>query len=91
MTINELEYAINQFYLDSEKELDDNGNHMKGVYPNAVVLTEAQYKDFLKELFHVEGDTEIPEGIFIQSICGLKTIISIEYLEKPIVIKMSTK
>ena len=91
MTINELEIEINHFFLESEKEIDENGNHMKGVYPNALILTEDQYKEFLRELFHVSSDAEIPEGIFIKAICGLKTIITKECLEKPKVIRISNK
>jgi hypothetical protein len=88
MTIYELELEINQFFLDSEKETDDKGIRQKGIYPNAVILTEAQYKEFLKELFNVSGETQVPDGVFISSICGLKTIISEEDLVKPRVVRM---
>lgn len=91
MTINELELEINHFFLKSEKEVDEFGNHMLGTYPNAVILTEDQYKEFLRELFHVSDSVEIPEGVFINSICGLKTIITKENLEKPKVIRITNK
>ena len=56
MTIQELESQINQFFLDSEKETDDKGTRHLGVYPNAVMMTDAHYKEFLRELFHTEED-----------------------------------
>lgn len=88
MTILELEHEINEFFLNSEKEVDESGNTYKGVYPNAVILTEAQYKDFIKELLHINRDSEFPDGLFIKSICGLKVILSEENLEKPKVVRL---
>jgi len=87
MTIQELESEINKFFLDSEKEVDEKGNRLLGVYPNAVIMTNKHYKSFLKELFHTQDEVEVPEGVFITSICGLKVIFSDE-IEKPRVIKM---
>jgi len=88
MTTLELELEINQFFLDSEKEVDENGNRQKGIYPNAVILTENQYKDFIKEILNVESEVDIPNGIFISSICGLKAILSNEDLPKPRVVRI---
>lgn len=88
MTIHDLELEINQFFLDSEKEVDEKGVRQQGVYPNAVLLTEQQYKDFIKEILNVDDEIDIPSGIFISSICGLKAIISEENLDKPKVIRM---
>jgi hypothetical protein len=88
MTIHELEREINQFFLDSEKEVDEQGNRQKGIYPNAVILTENHYKDFVKELLHIDSDAEFPEGLFIKSICGLKVIISSEETMKPRVVRL---
>jgi hypothetical protein len=87
MTIQELESQINQFFLDSEKETDDKGTRHLGVYPNAVMMTDAHYKEFLRELFHTNEDAEIPEGVFISSICGLKVIFSDE-INQPRVIRI---
>lgn len=87
MTIKELELQINQFFLDSEKETDEKGNFQKGVYPNAVIMTNEHYKNFLKEIFKVESDTEIPDGVLISSICGMKVIFS-DSIEKPKVIRI---
>lgn len=87
MTIQELELEINKFYLESEKETDDKGTRQMGVYPNAVMMTDAHYKSFLRELFHTNEEVEIPEGVFITSICGLKVIFS-EEIDKPRVIKI---
>ena len=88
MTIHELELEINQFFLDSEKEVDDQGNRQKGIYPNAVILTEDHYKNFVKELLHIANDAEFPEGLFIKSICALKVIISSEETMKPRVVRL---
>lgn len=87
MTIEELESEINRFFLDSEKEVDDKGIRQMGVYPNAVIMTNQHYKNFLKELFHTEDEVDIPEGVFITSVCGLKVIFS-DDIERPRVIKM---
>lgn len=88
MTIHELELEINQFFLDSEKEVDEQGNRQKGIYPNAVILTEDHYKHFVKELLHIDSDAEFPEGLFIKSICALKVIISSEETMKPRVVRL---
>ena len=88
MTIRDLELEINQFFLDSEKETDEKGTRQLGVYPNAVLLTEEQYKEFLKEILNVEDEIDIPSGIFISYICGLKAIISEDDLDKPKVIRI---
>ena len=88
MTIRDLELEINQFFLDSEKETDEKGTRQLCVYPNAVLLTEEQYKEFLKEILSVEDEIDIPSGIFISSICGLKAIIYEDDLDKPKVIRI---
>ena len=87
MTIQDLELEINKFFLDSEKEINSNETRQQGIYPNSVIMTHSHYKDFLKELFHTSGDLDIPEGIFITSICGLKVIFSDE-IDTPRVIKV---
>lgn len=88
MTLHELELQINQFFLDSEKEVDEKGNRQKGVYPNSVIMTKEHYKSFLRELFKTEDDTEIPDGVLISSICGLKVIFS-QDIEIPKVVKIT--
>lgn len=88
MTILELEHEINKFFLDSEKEIDEKGQRQRGVYPNALILTEDQYKTFVKELLHISEDSDFPEGLFIKSICGLKVIISLEDMVKPRVVRL---
>jgi hypothetical protein len=86
MTINELELQINQFFLDSEKEADGNGRKL-GVYPNAIILSSLHYKEFLKELFHLSAGEDIPDGVLISSICGLKVIFA-EDIEEPRVVRV---
>lgn len=86
MDLHGLEQEINQFFLDSEKESE--GGRALGVYPNAVILTQNHYKDFLRELFKVSGDSEIPNGVIVSSICGLKVIFS-EDVDKPKVVKIT--
>lgn len=88
MTIHELELEINQFFLDSEKEVDEQGIRQRGMYPNAVLLTEGQYQKFVKELLYISDEAEFPEGLFIKSVCGLKVIISQEDLTKPRVVRL---
>lgn len=83
MTLKELELEINRFYLDSEKDL--NGDRKLGVYPNSVLLTREHYNNFLKELFKTEE--EFPPEIIIQSICGMKVILT-SFIDKPKLIRI---
>jgi hypothetical protein len=87
MTIQDLELEINKFFLDSEKEANTIEKRHQGIYPNSVIMTHSHYKEFLKELFHTSEDVDIPEGVFISSICGLKVIFSDE-IDTPRVIKV---
>lgn len=77
MDLQALRFKINEFYLESKNR----------EYPNSVLLTKEQYKDFLKEMFKVPDFSDIPEGIFITSIEGLKVVFTDE-LEEPRVLKM---
>ena len=77
MDLKELRTKINEFYLESKNR----------EYPNTLLLTKQQYKDFLKELFNVSGEDSIPEGVFIKSIEGL-TVAFAEELQEPRVLKM---
>ena len=77
MNLEQLRSKINEFYLESKNR----------EYPNTLLLTQQQYKDFLKELFNVSGEQDIPEGIFIKSIEGL-TVAFADELVEPRVLKM---
>jgi hypothetical protein len=77
MNLEQLRSKINEFYLESKNR----------EYPNTLLLTKQQYKDFLKELFNVSGEQDIPEGIFIKSIEGL-TVAFADELVEPRVLKM---
>ena len=77
MTLEQLRFKINEFYLDSKNR----------EYPNTLLLTKKQYKDFLKELFKVPNEDDIPEGVFIRSIEGL-TVTFAEELEEPRLLKI---
>jgi hypothetical protein len=77
MDLQALRFKINEFYLESKNR----------EYPNSVLVTNEQYKDFLKEMFRVPDLSEIPEGIFITSIEGLKVVFT-DKLEEPRVLKM---
>lgn len=77
MTLNELKFKINEFYLESKVR----------EYPNTLLLTKQQYKEFLKEMFNVPDEHEIPEGIFIKSIEGLNVTFT-DQLDEPRVLKI---
>lgn len=77
MNLEQLRLKINEFYLESKNR----------EYPNSLLLTKDQYKDFLKETFKVPDFSEIPEGVFITSIEGLQVVFT-EELEEPRVLKM---
>lgn len=77
MNLQQLRAKINEFYLESKNR----------EYPNTLLLTKEQYKDFLKEMFNVPDEHDIPEGIFIKSIEGLAVAFADE-LEEPRVLKM---
>lgn len=81
MNLHELQFKINEFYLDSSKDAES-GDRLQGIYPNSILLTKEQYKDFLKEIFVLEKDSEIPDGILLSSINGLKVIFT-DYIPEP--------
>lgn len=85
MTIRELELQINKFFLDSEKDSQQENAKGVGIYPNSVILTKAQYDNFLKQIFKI--DVDFGDEVVIQSICGLKVIIT-DYIAEPRLIRM---
>jgi len=87
MNLEELQSEINRFYLESEKD-PETGDRIQGVYPNSVLLTMEQYTSFLKELFHLQPSDEMPTGLLVSSILGLKAIIA-EGLDTPRVVRIS--
>ena len=52
MDLQTLRFKINEFYLESKNR----------EYPNSLLVTKDQYKDFLKETFKVPDFSEIPDG-----------------------------
>ena len=77
MDLQTLRTKINEFYLDSKNR----------EYPNSLLVTKDQYKDFLKETFKVPDFSEIPDGVFITSIEGLQVVFTDDLVE-PRVLKM---
>lgn len=75
ITLADIDKLKNQFYLDSEKD-------GLAVRPNAILLTEEQFEDLLKEM-GVEGE----EDVRIESILGMDVILADE-LEYPRLIKL---
>jgi hypothetical protein len=84
MTLDELQLKINEFYLESSKD-PESGERIIGTYPNSIILTKGQYKEFLRELFKLEENAEMPDGVLLSSINGLKVFFT-EYLPEPKVI-----
>lgn len=77
MDLQTLRSKINEFYLESKNR----------EYPNSLLVTKDQYKDFLKETFKVPDFSEIPDGVFITSIEGLQVVFT-DDLDEPRVLKM---
>jgi hypothetical protein len=77
MDLQTLRFKINEFYLESKNR----------EYPNSLLVTKDQYKDFLKETFKVPDFSEIPDGVFITSIEGLQVVFTDDLVE-PRVLKM---
>ena len=77
MTLKDIRTEINEFYLESKNR----------EYPNSIILTKEQYKAFIRELFKVPSDLDVPEGIIIQSIEGLKVVLT-EQIDTPRIVKV---
>jgi hypothetical protein len=75
ITLADIDKLKNQFYLDSEKD-------GLAVRPNAILLTEEQFEDLLKEM-----GVEDEEDVRIESILGMDVILADE-LEYPRLIRL---
>lgn len=75
ITLADIDKLKNQFYLDSEEE----GFALR---PNAILLTEEQFSELLKEI-----GVEDEENITTESILGMDVILA-EGLEYPRVIRL---
>lgn len=90
-TLADIRRKIHEYYLDSEKrEGEESLVRKQGEYPNAVILTEEQYTELIRELFKLSAEVE-DNAIFdikILAIEGLEVIFT-EYIEEPKVIRLS--
>lgn len=92
MTLKDIDNKVHEFFLESQKPvLQDDGSLIssQGVYPNAIILTPHQYKQFLIEMFELSSETEIPEGVFIKCFSGLTVVIAEDHIGEPKLIKIS--
>lgn len=94
MTSEEIRTLINEYYLDSGKDLLT-GESVQSVYPNAILMTKTQYKAALQSLFHLNESLdsitdEDLEHIKILSLEGLKVIFT-DFIETPKVIRLTIK
>lgn len=94
MTSEEIRTLINEYYLDSGKDLLT-GESVQSVYPNAILMTKTQYKAALQSLFHLNESldsitNEDLEHIKILSLEGLKVIFT-DFIETPKVIRLTIK
>lgn len=90
MTLQEVRQKIHEYYLESEKDgLENHKTRTKGEYPNAILLTEEQYKVLLKEMFKLQEDVsdEVLDEVKIMSIEGLKVVFT-EYIEEPKILRI---
>jgi hypothetical protein len=89
--LTEIKEKIHKYYLESEKDgLENNKVRSRGEYPNALLLTQDQYKNILKEMFKLQENVsdEVLLEIKIMSIEGLKVVFT-EFIEEPKVIRMT--
>lgn len=94
MTSEEIRTLINEYYLDSGKDLLT-GESVQSVYPNAILMTKTQYKAALQSLFNLSDSiekitNEDLEHIKILSLEGLKVIFT-DFIETPKVIRLTVK
>lgn len=91
MKLQDIQTKIHEYFLESEKEgLETQKSRTRGDYPNAIVLTRAQYISLIKEIFKIpenSSDTAL-EGVKILSIEGLEVIFT-EYIEEPKILKIT--
>jgi hypothetical protein len=94
MTSQEIRTLINEYYLDSGKDLLT-GESSQSVYPNAIIMTRSQYKEALQSLFNLNESLdsitdEDLEHIKVLSLEGLKVILT-DFIESPKVIRLTVK
>lgn len=90
MTLSEVRQKIHEYYLESEKDgLENNKSRTKGQYPNAILLTEEQYKVLIREMFKLQEDVsdEALNEVKIMSIEGLKVVFT-PYIEEPKILRI---
>jgi hypothetical protein len=90
MQLEKIRKKIHEYFLDSEKKEGIQDSRGKGEYPNAILLTEEQYLEILKEMFKLEE--EISKELLLQvkvlSIEGLEVVFT-DWIQEPKVMRIS--
>ena len=89
LTLHDIERLINEYFLESEKPLDEAQVRRAGEYPNTILLTQEQYVKLVKELLKIADYVE-PDVIMevkISSILGLNVMIT-DYIDYPRVLRI---
>ena len=89
LTLHDIERLINEYFLESEKPLDEAQVRRAGEYPNTILLTQEQYIKLVKELLKIADyvESDVIMEVKISSILGLNVMIT-DYIDYPRVLKI---
>jgi len=89
LTLQDIEKLINEYFLESEKPLDESQIRRAGEYPNTIILTKEHYIELIKELLKIANyvEPEIILEVKITSILGLSVMIT-DYIDYPRVLRI---
>lgn len=89
LTLHDIEKLINEYFLESEKPLDEAQVRRAGEYPNTILLTQDQYVKLVKELLKIADyvEADVIMEVKISSILGLNVMIT-DYIDYPRVLKI---
>ena len=89
LTLHDIEKLINEYFLESEKPLDEAQVRRAGEYPNTILLTQEQYIKLVKELLKIADyvEADVIMEVKISSILGLNVMIT-DYIDYPRVLKI---
>jgi hypothetical protein len=90
MQLEKIRKKIHEYFLSTEKEGGIQDSRGKGEYPNAILLTEEQYLEILKEMFKLEEEIskETLLQVKILSIEGLEVVFT-DWIQEPKVMRIS--
>ena len=89
LTLHDIEKLINEYFLESEKPIDEAQVRRAGEYPNTIILTQEHYVKLIKELLRIAEyvDSNVILEVKITSILGLNVMIT-DHIDYPRVLKI---